>query len=84
MEITNAQEFEFIKELSRYEKENRHISICCSNFSAWYCCVVSCPNRLDGCRHQDTYLQEVEWKHKEYISPQYLNLKECKNYRLES
>lgn len=33
---------------------------------------------------EDTYLQEVEWKHKEYISPQYLNLKECKNYHLES
>lgn len=32
----------------------------------------------------DTYLQEVEWKNKEYISPQYLNLKECKNYHLES
>lgn len=32
----------------------------------------------------DTYLQEVEWKHKEYITPEYLNLKECKNYHLES
>lgn len=30
----------------------------------------------------DTYLHEVEWKHKEYITPEYLNLKESNNYKL--
>ena len=30
----------------------------------------------------DTYLQELEWKHKEYITPEYLNLKESDNYKL--
>lgn len=30
----------------------------------------------------DTYLQELEWKHKEYITPEYLNLKECNSYKL--
>lgn len=30
----------------------------------------------------DTYLQESEWKHKEYITPEYLNLKEYNNYKL--
>lgn len=30
----------------------------------------------------DTYLKELEWRHKEYISPEYLDLKECKNYKL--
>lgn len=30
----------------------------------------------------DTYLQEVSWKHKEYITSEYLNLKECSNYKL--
>lgn len=30
----------------------------------------------------DTYLQEVEWKHKEYITQEYFNLKEYNNYTL--
>lgn len=30
----------------------------------------------------DTYLQELEWKHKEYITPEYLNLKKSDNYKL--
>ena len=30
----------------------------------------------------DTYLQELEWRHKEYITPEYLNLKESNNYKL--
>lgn len=30
----------------------------------------------------DTYLKELEWRHKEYISPEYLDLKECKDYKL--
>ena len=29
-----------------------------------------------------TYLQEYEWKHKEYITPEYLHLKESGNYKL--
>ncbi len=30
----------------------------------------------------ETYLQELEWKHKEYIAPEYFNLKESNNYKL--
>ena len=30
----------------------------------------------------DTYLQELEWRHKEYITPEYLYLKESNNYKL--
>lgn len=30
----------------------------------------------------NTYLQEVEWKHKEYITLKYLHLKEFNNYKL--
>lgn len=30
----------------------------------------------------DTYLQEIKWKHKEYITLEYLNLKEYNNYKL--
>lgn len=30
----------------------------------------------------DTYLQEVEWKHKEYITQEYFNMKESNNYTL--
>ena len=29
-----------------------------------------------------TYLQEYEWKHKEYSTPEYLHLKESGNYKL--
>lgn len=32
--------------------------------------------------NDDTYLQKVEWKHKEYITPEYLHLKEFNNYKL--
>ena len=31
---------------------------------------------------EDTYLQKSERKHKEYITPEYLNLKESNNYKL--
>lgn len=30
----------------------------------------------------DTYLQEAEWTHKEYITPEYLDLKESNDYKL--
>ncbi len=32
--------------------------------------------------NDDDYLQEKEWKHKEYISPQFLRLKLTEDYRL--
>ena len=32
--------------------------------------------------NDEDYLQEKEWKHKEYISPQFLRLKLMENYRL--
>ena len=32
--------------------------------------------------NDSAYLQEVEWKHKEYITPEYLHLKESNNYKL--
>ena len=30
----------------------------------------------------NAYLQEVEWKHREYVTPEYLHLKESDNYKL--
>lgn len=30
----------------------------------------------------DSYLQELEWKHKEYITPEYLELKKSSSYKL--
>lgn len=32
--------------------------------------------------NDDDYLQEKEWKHKEYISPQFLRLRLTEGYRL--
>lgn len=33
-------------------------------------------------KKDSAYLQEAEWKHKEYITPEYLKLKECNEYKL--